>query len=290
MKLRILFAIVSLGVGLTVGVDNGAAREGVEDAFVLTRSEEKKESLTLRIGGGSAPLENVFKRVRGPFKEKTGIDLELVECGPVDAWSGLIKGDLDVALTDSTSMFKIKWREMLAIDDKDMELPKVKLSWHTIGADVTSIYTHPSVRLESLSPVEVKNIFTGKYTNWSIFGGPPMPIVVVLPQTDSGLIEDFNAGYLDGQEFTNRAVRVGTAVEAKAKVLETPGSISLGPLSMVEDQSVNAVSYPASRRQMSMIWKWEAWNGEAIKRLYNYILSEEGKKLILMGLKKKSDN
>ena len=38
-----------------------------------------------------------------------------------------------------------------------------------------------------------------------------------------------------------------------------------------------------------MIWKWDAWKRDAIKALHYYIISEEGNKYVLKGVKKKEN-
>lgn len=54
----------------------------------------------IRVGGGAAPIENIFKKIKDPFEKATGIILTLKADGPNQALIDLDQGKLDMATAD----------------------------------------------------------------------------------------------------------------------------------------------------------------------------------------------
>lgn len=81
---------------------------------------------------------------------------------------------------------------------------------HPIALDIIAIVTHPEVAVSNLSPQQVKDIFTGKVTNWREVGGADAPILVVVRDRASGTREMFDKEALGNEEV------VGTAIESNS--------------------------------------------------------------------------
>lgn len=233
----------------------------------------------LKVGGGSAPMENIFKRIKPHFESKTGIILELVECGPLDAYSDLTSNKLDVA---SAGMMYDEWKKK--IDPGivwQLEQKSNKLRAHIIGTDYVTIYTNNSVHVKSLTAMQVKQIFTGKITNWQQVGGDNLPITVVLGRKVAGLMNEFQKAILENTAFTHNALYVDTANAMKDRVKATKGSITIGTLSQIQDKTVNIVEYPAPKRYIYMLWKDSSPKQKQIDALYQFLRSAEALKFTL---------
>ena len=240
---------------------------------------------TLKVGGGSAPMENIFKRIKEPFQKKTGIMLELHEIGPVDSYIELMADRLDVASAGLGSLKQ--WETMVEKSGKEGTERKGKLHWHIIGNDFVTLYTHKEVGVSELTADQVKGIFTGKIANWKEVGGPDAPIAVVLGNKVQGLMTEFQNKVLGGAAFAPSAAYVDSANDMKNAVKKTPGAVSIGTLAQTLDQEINVVVYPAPKRDISIMWKFESPKREAIQTLYQYLRSGEALPYILTQKMKK---
>ena len=236
---------------------------------------------TLRVGGGSTPMENIFKRIKEPFQEKTGIVIELVENGAVDAYMGLLNGQLDVATAGIGSLNQ--WQERVAKAGNDAA-SREKLVWHIVGTTVITVYTNKNITVNALDKDQVKGIFTGKITNWKEVGGPDAPIVVVLGDKVPVMTGDFRSQALDGADLLQTAEYVGTANEMKEKVISTPNSISIGTSIQLQDDRIHPVEAPESQHYISMLWKFNSPKREAAQTLYQWLGTIEAKRITLSGL------
>lgn len=52
---------------------------------------------TIKVGGGAAPINNIFRKVQEPFTKKTGIKLEISEEGPDLALKSVSEGKIHIA-------------------------------------------------------------------------------------------------------------------------------------------------------------------------------------------------
>ncbi|MGQ9475386.1 MAG: phosphate ABC transporter substrate-binding protein [Actinomycetota bacterium] len=113
---------------------------------------------------------------------------------------------------------------------------------HRIALDVIAVITHKDVPVDNLTAEQVKDIFTGKVTNWKEVGGPDRPIVVVVRDEASGTREMFDEKALKKEKPVGGAIECNSNGIVRQTVSSTPwsiGYISLGYL----DNSVKALKY-----------------------------------------------
>lgn len=156
---------------------------------------------------------------------------------------------------------------------------------HRIALDVIVVIAHKDVPLDDLTAAQVKDIFTGKITNWKEVGGPDQAVKVVVRDEASGTREMFDEKALEKEKPVAGAIECNSNGIVRQTVSSTPfsiGYISLGYL----DNSVKALeydgvaatkenavhgSYPLSR-YLYMFTKGEA-TGLA-KAFIDFVLSE----------------
>ena len=242
---------------------------------------------TLRIGGGSAPMENIFKRIKEPFQQKTGIALELVDSGPVDAYAALLEGRLDVASAGVGSL--LQWQAMVEKAGVGVATSE-KLVWHIVGIDLITMYANKNVALRGdLTADQAKGIFTGRITNWKEVGGPDAPIVVVLGNKVQGLMKEFQEKILGGAAYLQTAEYVDTAADMKAKVIGTPNSVAIGTMAQLEDDRINEIHYPEVERYISMLWRLNSPRRQQVQTLYEYLRSKDALQYSLQGSRQKHE-
>ena len=186
---------------------------------------------------------------------------------------------------DGTSQIGMSSRDL-----KDEE--KSELKEYQIAIDGIAVITNSANKVKDLTLQQVKDIYTGKITNWKEVGGADAEIVVVSREDGSGTRDGFQeiVGF-ESKDLTSNAQisdgsgNIKTTVQGNENAI---GYISFGYL----DDSINAVKiggvepkeenvyndkYPISRPFL-LVTKGEA-SGDA-KSFIDYILSDAGQKTI----------
>lgn len=230
------------------------------------------QAADIRIGGGAAPMENIFKRIAAPLEQETGITLRLSQEGPPQAWKNLDEGKVDAATAGMTIQ---DWADMM--EASGYRVDRKQYIAQIIGMDSVKIYTNKDVEIPVMNKQQVKGIFSGTITNWKELGGPDLPIVVVLGTKIQGTMSEFKKKILEDSDYTDQAVEVETAADIKRTVIGTPGAIGIGTKAQIDD-SVNAPRYPEPARAITLITKVN--RPAEIDKIVQYILGP-GKQLVL---------
>ncbi len=113
-----------------------------------------------------------------------------------------------------------------------------------IGIDGIAFYVNRQILIPGLSLNQIRDIFTGKITNWKQVGGSDLPITPFTrnPQF-SGTADFIKEKVLAGHEFTQNVRQVETTTDSIRSVAKTPGGIGYATASEVIGQkSVDSVS------------------------------------------------
>lgn len=100
---------------------------------------------------------------------------------------------------------------------------------------------NPGVTVDSLTKLQLIDIFTGKVSNWKDVGGPDQEIVVIHRPKGSGTRATFKKFALDGTEESDKGMEQDSSGAVKKIVAETPGAISYLALSYV-DETIKAIA------------------------------------------------
>ncbi len=99
---------------------------------------------------------------------------------------------------------------------------------HLVAKDALSIYVHPSNSVENLTETQLENIFTGELQNWSMVGGPPKPIHVLIRSPNSGTFLYFQEHVLGGDPYAENARALPTTRSIAAAIAEDEYAIGYG--------------------------------------------------------------
>lgn len=113
---------------------------------------------------------------------------------------------------------------------KDTELDKGVINGKSIKAfvvamDGIAVIVNPANSVSALSKQQVRDIYTGKISNWSEVGGKNEKIVVVSRDTSSGTFEAFATLALEGQKVRPDAIMQASNQAVASTVAKTPGAI-----------------------------------------------------------------
>lgn len=146
------------------------------------------------------------------MKQQAGAVIQVTGGGSGTGISALINGTTDICQSSR------------AIKDKEVQLVKAKLGAEpteiTVARDGLAVYVSATSPLEEISMAQLKDIFTGKVTNWKELGGPDANIIVYSRENSSGTYVFFKDHVLGGDDFAAKAQTMpGTAsvVNAVAK-------------------------------------------------------------------------
>ncbi len=156
-----------------------SASEIVQEEQSLV-SQSKKEDLSRLSseafdiqGAGTHALWIVFKEIEGQFEKDTGIELQLWGSRST-AGEGCSAGAKMAGKGNPETEFGMMCCKPSEVDLRDYSLISYPLAWEPI-----MIVVHPSNPLDNLTDLQIRDIFSGKITNWKEVGGKDRPIGVV---------------------------------------------------------------------------------------------------------------
>lgn len=221
----------------------------------------------IKIGGGGAPIDGVFRPIKSHFEKATGITITLNFSSATLSFKQLIAGELDgatagVAYTDLLSAMK---NEKL-----DVANPA---AYEATVLGMSKIFTivNKDNPVAKLSKEQLQGIFTGKIVNWKEVGGNDSPIIVVLSKINPATNAAYRKLALDNQPYLADVLDAGRFEDVRDKVASTPESIAFGPSSML-DKSIKTVETPEISRPVNLITKGKPTG--KLQRLIEYIQGE----------------
>lgn len=130
--------------------------------------------------------------------------------------TSLIDGTCDIALSSRS----IKESEMQKAMSRKVE-PKA----HIVALDGIAVIVHPSNPIKGLNKKQLKEIYTGKISDWSLLGGGKGKIVVISRDTSSGTFEAFRERALDNAKVRADALMQASNQAVSSVVAKTPQAI-----------------------------------------------------------------
>jgi len=237
--------------------------------FVLSFSLMAEE---IKISGGAAPLNNVFKKIQSAYEASSGNKLILAENGPDLAFIELEKGLIDGA---SGGVGFEDWMKMMAEKGHPVANP-TDYKYRVVGKDIVTVVASKDVTKKELSNDDLKKIFTGAVKNWKDVGGSDLPIKLVLGENIPGTLKVFKKQAMGDAEYAPSTVTgAKTAVDVVAVVAKTPGSIGVS----AKGVDFSAVALPKTEifgRPITFITKGAP--SEKVQKMLDFI-AKEGKKL-----------
>lgn len=169
-----------------------------------------KKNITIK---GSDTMVTLGQRWAEVYmKDHPGAVVQVTGGGSGTGISALINGTTDICQSSR------------AIKDKESALVKAKTGTDpveiTVARDGLAVYVGAANPLTEITMPQLKDIFTGKVTNWKELGGEDANIIVYSRENSSGTYVFFKEHVLDGADFAAKAQTMpGTAsvVNAVAK-------------------------------------------------------------------------
>jgi phosphate transport system substrate-binding protein len=160
----------------------------------------------------------------------------------------------------------------------------------TVGKDALSIYLNLENPVENLTVAQVKEIFTGKITNWKDVGGDNEKIELISRPPNSGSYYYFKEHVLDDAEYSAGAKILPTTELIVKEVIKNKNAVGYGGIAYsnaVVDCSINGVVPTIENVQNNtyaiirylLLYTVDMPDGE-LKRYLDWIVSPAGQQIV----------
>lgn len=231
--------------------------------------------------GSTTVLPLAQKTAEVYMNNKPSADISIRGGGSGVGINALIAGTADIA----SSSRAIKEAELGKAAGKGIT-PKATV----VCMDAIALIVNPANEVSALTKEQVKDIFTGKITNWKDLGGDDRKIVLVSRDSASGTFEAFTELALQGAKTNKKALMQASNQGVAGIVATTPGAIGYVGLGYLTDKTKTIVlggvsptvetvlnkSYVFSRPLF--MYTNGAPEGE-VKGYLDFVTSEQGQKI-----------
>ncbi|MDD5692498.1 MAG: phosphate ABC transporter substrate-binding protein [Candidatus Omnitrophica bacterium] len=166
---------------------------------------------------GSTTVLPIAQKTAEVFMDKNaGADISVRGGGSSVGIASLIDGTCDIA--DASRPIKDTEIQQAAANGRDPVA-------HIVAMDGIAVVVNNSNPVSKLSRKQIRDIFTGKVSDWSQLGGSPGKIVVVSRDTSSGTFEAFGELVMKGEKVIPGALMQASNQAVATIVAQTPSAI-----------------------------------------------------------------
>ncbi|MFB2837912.1 PstS family phosphate ABC transporter substrate-binding protein [Floridanema evergladense] len=149
-----------------------------------------------------------------------------------------IKMLLEGQLSFAASSRPLETSEIQEAQKRSFQLEQIP-----IAIDGIAFYTHPQLLISGLTIPQLKDILTGKITNWKEVNGPNLAITIFSRSlSDGGTPKYLQEEVLGKEKFTSAIQEVRDTTTGIQKVGSIPGSIGYATASEVCNQPIASLS------------------------------------------------
>lgn len=235
---------------------------------------------TLEVSGSTTVQTRIFENTTAALKTATGMDIKFLPVGSGKGLIALADGKVSVSATSEPLADTIKSAEKAARElDKTFTAPS-NLKFHELARDEIVVIVHKDNPVQALSKAQLKDLNTGKVTNWKDVGGPDVPVKVVTSHAGSATRGMFQKMVMDGSEYMASAVEIRTTKEEITEVGKDKGAI--GAVSeaffAANPGKVKTVKAPEMVRPLALVTVGTP--KPEVQKMIDFLQSKEGKKLM----------
>ena len=198
----------------------GAAFAAANETLTIKGSD----TFSLELG---PPLISAFR------DQHPEVAIELTGLGSVSGIADLLEDTCDLA----ASTRSLDEAEQRMARSKGIELKSAIAGYYGLA-----VVVHADNPLKDLSDVAVRDVFTGKATNWKQVGGPDMPIEVLIRDASGGSHLGFRELALDRRAYAAHAQGFASFEQLAQAVSERPGAIGYVEMNLREHPGLHRVS------------------------------------------------
>ena len=161
---------------------------------------------TVKMSGATTVLNVVINPSKGAVEKSTGHTLQIIGSGTGKGLVDLVDGASDIAMVSEPMDIAV---EAAAVAGKKVDAKAIQ--FFELRKDEIVFVVHPSNPVGKLTWDQIRDIHTGKISNWKDVGGKDQAIVVYSDSTTGGTRAMVKKIVMGGAEY-------GTAVKAQTSV------------------------------------------------------------------------
>ncbi|MBI5076442.1 MAG: phosphate ABC transporter substrate-binding protein [Nitrospirae bacterium] len=223
---------------------------------------------------------SVMQSISKEYEKKTGVKISLDEAGATRGIVDVVSGKADIGGTCRHAIARTEERGAKLI---------------VVAWDAIVVVTHKSNPVDNLTLEQIRNIFTGKLSNWKSVGGPDRPVQVVAREGKLSGVGRMVRELLfknPEQDFTPKALLFKSTGPVEETVEKTPWTIAFTGVSSAAKRSFKmlkiegkAPSYNTIARGEYMLYRplYLVTRQDAspeVKGFIAFVLSDEGQAII----------
>ncbi len=178
----------------------------------------------IKVGGGGGACRGIFMPLAAFYESDTGTALKVLPSSPAQGIIELNDGHVDLA-TAAVSLDQM----IMGAAKNGITIDPSLFNVTEIGKSKTLVFVHKSNKVKKLTRKQLRDIFTGKVTNWKKFGGKDQAIIVVWGIATPGQNDLFTKKILDGKPVADKHQEVTDYVSIREFIANNPGAIGIDP-------------------------------------------------------------
>ena len=238
----------------------------------------------LVVNGSTTVLPISQSAAEAFMAENKDVKISVSGGGSGNGIKALIDGTCDIA---NSSRFMKDSEVKMAVEKGIYPVP------FAVAVDAIVPIVNPANKVANLTTEQLKDIYTGKVTNWKQVGGEDKPIVAVGRDTSSGTFEVWEEKILKKEKVTPKAQVVASSGAMLQTVAKNKYAIGYDGIGYADDKSVKMLTvngvkaevksarsgkYPVSRYLYVFTKGWPT--GDTLDFI-NYMLSDDGQKIVV---------
>jgi phosphate transport system substrate-binding protein len=192
--------------------------------IALLASTHILSAAELKVSGAAAVAGGVINPNKAAIEQETGLTLNITANGDGNGLKDLYAGKVDVMMVAAP----LKATEAAINKSAPGSVSADGIEVAPIGVTTIRFIVNPANPVKALTEAQVKDIFTGKVTNWKDVGGADQPIIVVAEAPGLGTRTNVVASALGGADIVDKARIMQALVQVAQVVAQAPNAIGYG--------------------------------------------------------------
>ena len=234
----------------------------------------------LEVSGATTVQRRVLEPGAEPLKAATGLQLKIYGPGTGKGMLALFEGKVPVAAAGESLEDAIaSARAAAAESGRSVNVP-ANLVYHPVASDNIVVAVHANNPVRTLTKQQIKDLMTGKVSNWKQVGGPDLPVKLFAAAPGQAVRAAVQKNFLDGADFAPSTVDIRTALEQLRAIAGEPGAVGAmsEPVIKASTEKVHVVGGASIARPLGFVTIGAP--SPTAARMIDYFRSPEGQKQI----------
>ena len=205
-------------------------------------------AVEVKMNGATTVVDRVIAPHKAAVEKATGNTLSIIGNATGRGLVDLMDGKCDAALVSEPMEIAA---DAAKAAGKEVDLKKLQM--HVIAHDEIVFVTHKSNPVKSLTWQQIKDIHTGKISNWKDVGGKDMPITVFTDALTGGTRAMIKSIVLEGQEYGDASKPQPSVKKAGELVGATEGGFAGIGKGFAEADKVTIVQTKKLERPLAFV-------------------------------------